>query len=169
MVIVVMVMVMVIVIVVMVMVMVVVVVVVVVVMVIIIILKLLPSVATYQLCTHTSHLTPTHPQSSHPHIHIHISSHLTPHTHTFSKHTPSHSHLTPTHLTPAHSHPHTLTGEDDSRVIGHFHPDTSVLTATIRSGKDYFYIEPSYRHINESHDFHMIAYHQSHVKFNLTG
>lgn len=61
------------------------------------------------------------------------------------------------------------TGIEDTWVSAHLHPTTGILTAAIHTPDDVYYVEPSFRHFHRSHDFHMITYKQSHVKFNLTG
>ena len=59
---------------------------------------------------------------------------------------------------------------DTTTVTGHIHPHTRLLTASIHTADEVYYVEPSYRHfVDKSHDFHMIIYKQSHLKFNSTG
>ena len=61
----------------------------------------------------------------------------------------------------------TLINEPKSRVIIHIRND--IVTGSIQtSGGEKYYIEPSARHISKPHDFHMIAYKQSDIKFNIT-
>lgn len=62
-----------------------------------------------------------------------------------------------------------LLGIENTWVFAHLHPTTGVLTAAIHTEDDVYYVEPSFRHFHESHDFHMITYKHSHLKFNLTG
>ena len=61
----------------------------------------------------------------------------------------------------------TLIDEPRSLVTIHIRED--IVTGSIQTpdGEKY-YIEPSARHISEPHDFHMIAYKQSDIKFNIT-
>ncbi|KAL5255949.1 hypothetical protein ACHWQZ_G011235 [Mnemiopsis leidyi] len=54
-----------------------------------------------------------------------------------------------------------------SKVLIHIKDDIVTGTIEIFDGEKY-YIEPSYRHIKVAHNFHMIVYKQSDVKFNLT-
>ncbi|XP_065843708.1 ADAM 17-like protease [Oscarella lobularis] len=55
--------------------------------------------------------------------------------------------------------------EDGSSVSAHIDSE-QLVTATILSHDDAYYIEPSHRHIAEPHDFHMIAYRRSDVVHN---
>lgn len=60
-----------------------------------------------------------------------------------------------------------LIDEPGSQVL--LHIKDNVATGTIQTaGREKYFIEPSHRHIKEPHDFHMIAYKLSDVKFNLT-
>lgn len=45
---------------------------------------------------------------------------------------------------------------------------TGILTASISTSDDHYFIEPSHRHFKQSHDFHMISYRGSDLKFNTT-
>eukprot|EP00118_Oscarella_pearsei_P006568 m.29898 g.29898 ORF g.29898 m.29898 type:complete len:774 (+) comp31251_c0_seq2:75-2396(+) len=53
-------------------------------------------------------------------------------------------------------------GDDGSTVAAHIDSD-GIVTATIFTQNEVFYIEPSHRHISEPHNFHMIAYRKSDV------
>ena len=54
-----------------------------------------------------------------------------------------------------------------SRVVVHI--SDNVITGTIFTGDgETYFIEPSHRHVKEEHNFHMISYKLSDVKFNLT-
>ena len=60
-----------------------------------------------------------------------------------------------------------LVDEPYSRVLLHIHD--SLVTGSIQvSDNEKYFIEPSKKHIKEPHDFHMIAYKLSDVKFNFT-
>jgi disintegrin and metalloproteinase domain-containing protein 17 len=61
-----------------------------------------------------------------------------------------------------------IAGEYGSHVIAHV-TDEGVVTAIIRTPQESYYIEPSHPHIKESHDYHMITYKNSDVKYNMTG
>ena len=50
----------------------------------------------------------------------------------------------------------------DSRVVVHI-GDNSLITGNIELEGEVYYIEPSWRHISEPHDFHMIVYKKSDV------
>ena len=54
-------------------------------------------------------------------------------------------------------------------MVAHLHPTSGTVTAIIHTPAEQFYVEPLFRHFNESCDSHMIAYKHSHLKFNLTG
>lgn len=60
------------------------------------------------------------------------------------------------------------TGEPNSLVVAHLDHRTGELTASISTQHDHYYIEPSRHHISVSHDFHMISYRASDMKYNLT-
>ncbi|KAL5255547.1 hypothetical protein ACHWQZ_G010947 [Mnemiopsis leidyi] len=54
-----------------------------------------------------------------------------------------------------------------SRVLIHIRDH--IVTGSIQvSDQEKYFIEPSVRHISKPHDFHMIAYKQSDIKFNIT-
>lgn len=54
-----------------------------------------------------------------------------------------------------------------SRVL--IHIKDHIVTGSIQVSEDEkYYIEPSVRHVSKPHDFHMIAYKQSDIKFNIT-
>ena len=59
-------------------------------------------------------------------------------------------------------------GETGSRVTAHFDPEEGVLAASIVAKGEHYFIEPSRRHIKQSHDFHMISYRASDLKHNIT-
>ena len=60
-----------------------------------------------------------------------------------------------------------LVDDPNSRVLVHI--KDGVVTGTIQtSDLEKFFIEPSHRHVKEPHDFHMIVYKLSHVKFNFS-
>ena len=60
-----------------------------------------------------------------------------------------------------------LVDEPHSRVL--LHVKDNLVTGSIQvSDQEKYFIEPSGKHIKESHDFHMIAYKLSDVKFNFT-
>ncbi|XP_070533184.1 ADAM 17-like protease isoform X1 [Ptychodera flava] len=59
-----------------------------------------------------------------------------------------------------------LADESNTHVKAMIEKDS--LTATIRTNEDIYVIEPSWRHITEEHNYTMIAYRNSDVKFNLT-
>ena len=59
-------------------------------------------------------------------------------------------------------------GDPKSSVTAHLNHDTGILTASIHTVEDHYYIEPSHRHFRQAHDFHMISYRVSDLKFNLT-
>ena len=60
-----------------------------------------------------------------------------------------------------------LVGEPSSQVL--FHIQDNIVTGSIQvSDHEKYFIEPSQKHINEPHDFHMIVYKLSDVKFNFT-
>jgi len=60
-----------------------------------------------------------------------------------------------------------LLDEPDSRVL--IHIKDNIVTGTIQTAdNEKYFIEPSHRHVKEPHDFHMIAYKLSDVKFNFT-
>jgi len=61
----------------------------------------------------------------------------------------------------------TLLDEPDSRVLVHIKDNIVSGSIQTAEGEKYF-IEPSSRHIKEPHDFHMITYKLSDVKFNFT-
>ena len=61
-----------------------------------------------------------------------------------------------------------LMNEPGSRVL--IHLKESVVTGTILTAEgEKHYIEPSHRHVKEPHNFHMITYKHTDVKFNITG
>lgn len=61
----------------------------------------------------------------------------------------------------------TLIDEPYSRVL--IHIKDNVVTGSIQtSEREKYFIEPSDKHVKEPHDFHMIAYKLSDVKFNFT-
>ncbi|XP_038052085.1 ADAM 17-like protease [Patiria miniata] len=57
---------------------------------------------------------------------------------------------------------------DEPQTVVKAHVDNGLLTAKIYAPKDHYNIEPSWRHIREPHDYHMIAYRSSDVKRNKT-
>ena len=60
-----------------------------------------------------------------------------------------------------------LVDEPNSRVLLHVHDN--LVTGSIQiSDNEKYIIEPSEKHIKEPHDFHMIAYKLSDVKFNFS-
>ena len=62
---------------------------------------------------------------------------------------------------------HLVDQSDSSRVL--IHVKDEIVTGTIEIfNKEKYFIEPSHRHIKVPHDFHMIAYKLSDVKFNFT-
>ena len=62
---------------------------------------------------------------------------------------------------------HLVDKPDSSRVL--IHVKDEIVTGTIEIfNKEKYFIEPSHRHIKVPHDFHMIAYKLSDVKFNFT-
>ena len=61
-----------------------------------------------------------------------------------------------------------VTGSPDSHVTAQLHPKSGVLTASIHTTQEVYYVEPLSRHFPESHDNHMISYKHSHLKFNMT-
>lgn len=63
----------------------------------------------------------------------------------------------------------TCAGSPDSHVTAQLHPLSGILTATVHSREEVYYIEPLSQHFGGSHDSHMITYKHSHLKFNLTG
>ena len=62
-----------------------------------------------------------------------------------------------------------IAGSPDSHVIAHLQPRSGLLTASLHTPTEVYYVEPLSRHLPESHDSHMISYKHSHLKFNLTG
>ena len=64
--------------------------------------------------------------------------------------------------------PRPPTDDWDSSVTAHFDNRTNILTASIATNTEHYYIESSHRHFVGSHDFHMIAYRGSDLKYNLT-
>ena len=54
-------------------------------------------------------------------------------------------------------------------MSAHYDPSEGVLTASIHTDTDHYFIEPSHRHFHQSHDFHMITYRASDLKYNITG
>ena len=60
-----------------------------------------------------------------------------------------------------------LVDEPSSRVLIHI-KDNIIHGSVQVSDREKYFIEPSDKHIKEPHDFHMIAYKLSDVKFNLT-
>ena len=107
------------------------------------------------------------------HIHVHICTHMYTHVHTCA-YMYIHVHMC-TYMyihvyTRTHTHIHILThtGEKDSTVAAHVDHRTGVMTASIAVSSERYYIEPSHRHFHESHDFHMITYRASDLKYNLT-
>lgn len=61
-----------------------------------------------------------------------------------------------------------LLDDPNSHVLIHIHDNIATGSITTSNGERYF-IEPSARHIHEPHDFQMIAYRESDIKFNITG
>ena len=60
-----------------------------------------------------------------------------------------------------------LLDDPGSRVLVHI--KDGIVTGSIQtSDREKLFIEPSHRHVKEPHDFHMIAYKLSHVKFNFS-
>ena len=60
-----------------------------------------------------------------------------------------------------------LVDEPSSRVLVHI--KDNIITGSVQvSDREKYFFEPSDKHIKEPHDFHMIAYKLSDVKFNLT-
>ena len=55
-------------------------------------------------------------------------------------------------------------GEEVSRVTAHLDQQEGLLTASIYTSTEHYFIEPSHRHIHQSHDFHMISYRRSDLK-----
>ena len=64
-----------------------------------------------------------------------------------------------------------IAGSPDSHVIAHLQPTSGLLTASVHTPTEVYYIEPLSRLLpgQQSHDSHMISYKHSHLKFNLTG
>ena len=60
----------------------------------------------------------------------------------------------------------TINNVTDSRVVMHLTED-GLITGNIELYNDLFYIEPSWRHISEPHDFHMIVYKKSDVLYSI--
>ncbi|KAL5268235.1 hypothetical protein ACHWQZ_G002185 [Mnemiopsis leidyi] len=54
----------------------------------------------------------------------------------------------------------------DSRIVIHMTND-GLVTGNIELNNEIYYIEPSWRHISELHDFHMIVYKKSDVFFRI--
>ncbi|XP_064382693.1 ADAM 17-like protease isoform X2 [Halichondria panicea] len=63
----------------------------------------------------------------------------------------------------------TLADDPHSTVHAHYDRTEGLLSAAILTSMDHYYIEPSHRHFSQSHDFHMISYRGSDIKYNLTG
>ncbi|XP_019849541.1 PREDICTED: ADAM 17-like protease [Amphimedon queenslandica] len=59
-------------------------------------------------------------------------------------------------------------GAEFSDVTAHMTED-GIMTAIIVLDIETYYVEPSSRHIKESHDYHMITYKASDIKYNMTG
>ncbi len=57
--------------------------------------------------------------------------------------------------------------EEYSQVSAHLDGKTGILTAAILTKDEHYFIEPSFRHFDESHDFHMISYRRSDLKYKL--
>ena len=55
-------------------------------------------------------------------------------------------------------------GEVTSQVTAHLNHSKGILSASIRTDTEHYFIEPSSRHFNQSHDFHMISYRGSDIK-----
>ena len=70
--------------------------------------------------------------------------------------------------THTHTHTHTNIDEPRSSITAHLDHDSGLLTASISTEHDHYYIEPSHHHLNASHGFHMISYRASDLKYNLT-
>ncbi|CAI8050029.1 ADAM 17-like protease [Geodia barretti] len=51
-----------------------------------------------------------------------------------------------------------LLGSPDSHVIAHLQPQSGLLTASLHTPTEVYYVEPLSRHLPESHDSHMISY-----------
>lgn len=62
-----------------------------------------------------------------------------------------------------------LAGEVGSEVSAHLDKKEGVLTASILTSTEHYFVEPSNRHFSQSHDFHMISYRASDLKLNITG
>ena len=59
-----------------------------------------------------------------------------------------------------------IDGVSDSRVVVHVTND-GLITGNIELNSELYYIEPSWRHISEPHDFHMIMYRKSDVLYKI--
>lgn len=55
---------------------------------------------------------------------------------------------------------------NESRVVVHFDYD-GLITGNIELNGEIYFIEPSWRHISEPHDFHMITYKKSDLLYNF--
>ena len=62
-----------------------------------------------------------------------------------------------------------LKDDVSSSISAHLDMQAGELTASISSGNEKYFIEPSHRHFRQSHDFRMISYRASDLKYNLTG
>ena len=98
------------------------------------------------------------------------SSTLSPHTDIFHKHFKTvllNSNSSSTLNNPRHGH---YIGKidtvNDSRIVIHMTND-GMVTGNIELNNEMYYIEPSWRHISEQHDFHMIIYKKSDVYFRI--
>ncbi len=64
---------------------------------------------------------------------------------------------------------YTILDDPLSMVHAHFDHTEGLLSASIVTHTDHYYIEPSHRHFSGEHEFHMISYRGSDIKYNLTG
>ena len=53
---------------------------------------------------------------------------------------------------------------EGSRITAHLNQEEGVLTASIYTHEEHYFIEPSHRHFKQAHDFHMISYRKSDIK-----
>lgn len=59
-------------------------------------------------------------------------------------------------------------GEVGSKVTAHLNQEEGLLTASIHTPSEHYFIEPAHQHFKQSHDFHMISYRVSDLKQNST-
>jgi hypothetical protein len=72
-------------------------------------------------------------------------------------------------LEKGHFYTGSVLGHSNSSLVAHL-PEDGILTASISLNTSHtYYIERSELHIHESHDYHMIAYLESDVRWNFTG